>query len=129
MSEISQKTIATPTTHYGAGQPATLNFIIQRITAGLNVAFTLFFIYLVVSLAHSGADDMGAVLANPIVAIVTALLIISVALHMRIGMLEVIEDYVHDEKLNRLCLMLNWLFCIAIAVATIAALVKLVFWG
>jgi succinate dehydrogenase / fumarate reductase membrane anchor subunit len=129
MSQISQKTIATPTIHYGAGAPSTLNFIVQRLTGALNVAFTVFFVYLVVRLAKSSAAGMADLLSNPVVAIVTALMIISVALHMRIGMREVIEDYVHDEKLNSFCLLLNWAFCIVIALATLAALVKLVFWG
>ncbi|MDR3471801.1 MAG: succinate dehydrogenase, hydrophobic membrane anchor protein [Devosia sp.] len=129
MSELSQKTIATPTTHYGSGRAANWNFIVQRATGLLNVFFTLFFIWLVVRLAGAGVDAMGEMLANPIVALVTALMIISVALHMRIGMLEVIEDYVSDERLNRLALLANWAFCIVVAVVTLAALAKLVFWG
>jgi succinate dehydrogenase hydrophobic anchor subunit len=48
---------------------------------------------------------------------------------MRVGMGEVIEDYVHDEKLNRLCLALNWVVAAAIAIVTLGALAKLVFWG
>lgn len=123
------KAISTPTTHYGSGKAATRSFITQRITGALNIAFTLFFVWLVVRLAGSGADGMSDLLANPIVAVVVALMIISVTVHMRIGMREVIEDYVHDEKLNRLCLMLNTLFAVLVAVATLAALVKLVFWG
>ncbi|HTJ57523.1 MAG TPA: succinate dehydrogenase, hydrophobic membrane anchor protein [Devosiaceae bacterium] len=129
MSEISEKIIATPSTHYGAGKPSTWNFIVQRATGALNIAFALFFIYLVVRLARADAGTMSDLLSNPIVAIVTALMIISATMHMRIGMREVIEDYVHDEKLNRFCLMLNWLVAIAIAVVTLAALAKLVFWG
>ena len=129
MSEISQKTIANPATHYGAGRPSTWNFIVQRATGLLNIVFTIFFIWLVVRLAGADAGAMKALLGNPVVAIVTALMIISVALHMRIGMLEVIEDYVHDEKLNRLCLMLNWVVSVVIAVVTLGALFKLVFWG
>jgi succinate dehydrogenase / fumarate reductase, membrane anchor subunit len=129
MSELSQKTIATPTTHYGSGRAANWNFIVQRATGVLNIVFTVFFIWLVVRLAGSGVETMGELLSNPIVAIVTALMIVSVVLHMRIGMLEVIEDYVHDERLNRLSLLLNWVFSAVVAAATLAALAKLVFWG
>ena len=126
---INEKTIASPTTHYGAGKYASWNFIIQRATGALNIIFALFFIYLVVRLAGASEDTMGDLLSNPVVAVVTALLIVSVTMHMRIGMREVIEDYVHDEKLNRLCLMLNWAFAIAVALVTLAALGKIVFWG
>jgi succinate dehydrogenase / fumarate reductase membrane anchor subunit len=56
-------------------------------------------------------------------------MIISATIHMRIGMREVIEDYVHDEKLNRLCLLLNTVIAALVALAVLAALAKLVFWG
>lgn len=129
MSELSQKIIATPTTHYGSGNRGNWDFILQRATGLLNVFFTVFFIWLVVRLAGAGVEGMGELLSNPIVAIVVGLMIVSVALHMRIGMQEVIEDYVHDEGLNRLSLALNWAFCAIVAVVTLAALAKLVFWG
>ena len=123
------KAISTPSTHYGSGKAASRSFITQRVTGALNIVFTLFFVWLVVRLAGASANTMSDLIANPIVAVVVALMIISVAVHMRIGMREVIEDYVHDEKLNRLCLMLNTLFAALVALATLAALVKLVFWG
>jgi len=129
MQDISEKTIATPTTHYGSGKASTWNFVVQRATGALSVVFTLFFIYLVVRLARADVATMAALLGNPVVAIVTALMIIAVALHMRVGMREVIEDYIHDDKLNPLCLMLNWVFCALVAVVTLAALVKLIFRG
>ena len=121
MTDISQKTISTPATHYGAGRPSTWNFIVQRATGALNIVFTLFFIWIVVRLAGADAETMGELLGNPVVAVVAALMIISVALHMRVGMREVIEDYVHDEKLNRLCLALNWAVAVAIALLTLGA--------
>jgi succinate dehydrogenase / fumarate reductase membrane anchor subunit len=123
------KTIATPTTHYGAGKASTRSFVTQRITGALNAVFTLFFVWLVVRLAGASAAGMRDVISNPIVAVVVALMIVSVTMHMRIGMREVIEDYVHDEKLNRLCLLLNTLFATVVALLTLIALAKLVFWG
>jgi succinate dehydrogenase / fumarate reductase membrane anchor subunit len=126
---IPEKTIANPTTRYGTAKASSWRFIVQRVTAGLNVAFTLFLIWLVVRLAGADASTMGSLLANPIIALVTGLMILSTAVHMQIGMREVIEDYVHDDKLNRLCLLLNTLVSVVIALATLAALAKLVFWG
>ncbi|RUT29320.1 succinate dehydrogenase, hydrophobic membrane anchor protein [Arsenicitalea aurantiaca] len=130
MSErISKANIADPKTSFGSGRAATRHFMTQRLTAMANIAFTLFFVWMVVRLAGAERADMVAVLANPFVAIVTALLIVNVAVHMRIGMLEVIEDYVHDARLNRFCIMLNTFFAILVAGGTILALVKIVFWG
>ncbi len=126
---ITEKTIANPKTHYGSGKASTWRFIAQRATAVLNVVFTVFLIWLVVRLAGAGVDAMGDILANPIVAVVVALMIISATIHMRIGMREVIEDYVHGEAALKLSLMLNTLVCAVVALAALAALIKLAFWG
>jgi succinate dehydrogenase / fumarate reductase membrane anchor subunit len=123
------KTIANPKSRYGSGKAATRHFMVQRLTGALNVFFMLFFIWLVVRLAGADRAHMVAVIANPIVAILTALLLVSITVHMRIGMLEVIEDYVHDEKLNRLSLALNTGFAVLIAGIGILSIAKLVFWG
>ena len=44
---ISEKTIATPTTHYGKPSTATWRFIVQRATGLLNIFFTLYLIWVV----------------------------------------------------------------------------------
>ena len=129
MPRRDNEMIANPRTHYGAGRPSTWDFIVQRITGAINLVVTFFFIWLVVRLAGAGAGAMSDLLANPIVAVVAAILIISVTMHMRIGMFEVIEDYVHTPRLNRLCFVLNWAFAIIICLAVLISLAKLVFWG
>jgi succinate dehydrogenase / fumarate reductase membrane anchor subunit len=126
---LDQKTISTPSSRYGSGRAATWGFIAQRITGALGIVFTIFLIWMVVRLARADTERMGELLANPVVALVTALMIISTAIHMWIGMREVIEDYVHDPALNRLSLLANAAFSILIALVTLAALVKLVIWG
>jgi succinate dehydrogenase / fumarate reductase, membrane anchor subunit len=124
---IDKATIADPKTHYGHG--GTRHFIVQRITAGLNALFLFFFVWFTVRLAGADRADMLAVVKNPVVALLLALMILSVTLHMRIGMNEVIEDYVDDEKSNRLLRALNTLFAIFIAGATLAAIAKILFWS
>ena len=126
---IPLKTIATPTTHYGSRLAGTMSFIVQRTTGVLNIAFAVFFLWLVVRLARADVSEMGDLLSNPVVAVVTGLLIVSVTLHMRAGMREVIEDYVHEEKLNRLSLQLNTAFTVLVALVTLVALIKLIVWG
>ena len=126
---IDQRTIADPRSHYGSGKDATQSFKAQRITGGLNVLFLGFLVWLVVNLAGADRAAMVATVAQPIVAIVLGLLIVNVAVHMRIGMREVIEDYVHDPRLNRLSLGVNTIFALGIALVGIGSLVKIVFWG
>lgn len=125
---VPEKTIADPATRYGSARGASWDFIVQRVTGALGIVFTLFFIWVFVRLAGASVGEMAALLANPVVAVVMALLIISTALHMRIGMNEVIEDYVHGGA-NKPTVAANWIVAIVIAVATLAALVKIVFWG
>ena len=125
---IDKATIADPKTHYGhAG--GTRTFILQRVTGALNIAFLIFFVWFVVRLAGADRAAMIEVVRNPIVAIILCLLIINVCVHMRIGMLEVIEDYVSTERNNRLARVANTAFAIVVAVLTILSIAKIVFWS
>jgi succinate dehydrogenase / fumarate reductase membrane anchor subunit len=121
--------ISNPKTHYGSGKVATRHFFVQRVTGGLNVLFTLFFVWFVVRLAGAERADMVGVVRNPFVAIVLILLIVNVCIHMRIGMNEVIEDYINDHGQNRMLRGLNLLFAIVVAVVSVIAIGKIVFWG
>jgi succinate dehydrogenase / fumarate reductase membrane anchor subunit len=127
---IERSAIADPKTRYGSGKAATRHFIVQRITGALNVLFTLFFVWFVVRLAGAGRAEMVMVLHDhPMVAIALVLLIVNVCIHMRIGMNEVIEDYIPDHGQNVLLRRLNALFAIAVAAVTILAVAKIMFWG
>jgi len=120
---------ADPHRHYGNPKSATRHFIVQRLTGALSILFAIFFVWLVVRLAGSGRAEMVAVIANPVVAILTALLVLTVAVHMRIGMREIIDDYVGDPRLYSLSLALNTFFALAITLLAWIALAKIVFWG
>ena len=122
-------TIADPKTHYGSPQLATRHFMTQRITGALNVLFTVFFVWFVVNLAGADRAQMVGVVRNPFVAIVLALLIVNVCIHMRIGMNEVIEDYIDDHGMNVLWRRLNAAFAILVAAVTVLAVAKIAFWG
>jgi succinate dehydrogenase / fumarate reductase membrane anchor subunit len=126
---IDKATISDPTTHYGSPRQSTRHFMTQRITGMLNVLFTLFFVWFVVHLAGADRATMVGAIRNPFVAIVLCLLIINVCIHMRIGMNEVIEDYLDDEKTNHLAQTANLWFAILVAVVTVISVAKIVFWG
>ena len=72
--------------------------------------------------------DMVAVLGNAWIGLPLAALVVIVTVHMRNGMRDTLEDY-FAGSLYRLLMLLNTLFCILVAVAGVAALLKLVFWG
>lgn len=126
---IDKATIANPKTHYGSGKHATREFKTQRLTGMLNVLFTLFFVWLVVRLAGAERAEMVTVLRDhPAVAIGICLLIINVSVHMRIGMHEVIEDYLYEGQ-NKAANFANNVFAIVIPAVTILAVAKIMLWG
>jgi succinate dehydrogenase / fumarate reductase, membrane anchor subunit len=124
---IDRATIADPKTHYGKG--GTRTFITQRITGALNIVFLGFFIWFVVHLAGADRAAVLDTVRNPLVAIVLCLLIVNVCIHMRIGMLEVIEDYIGEERANRLARIANTVFAVAVAALTILSVAKILFWS
>jgi succinate dehydrogenase / fumarate reductase membrane anchor subunit len=126
---LDRRVIADPDSHYGDPKAATRSFKWQRLTAAANVFFLGFLVWLVVSLAGADRAALVATVANPIVALLLGLLIVNVCVHMRIGMREIVEDYVHDPRLNRLSLGANDIFTLGVALLALAALIKIVFWG
>ncbi len=88
----------------GSARRGTETFWLQRLTAVANVPLVIFLIVSIVS--HIGADygTVRAYLAQPLVAVAMLALVISASIHMRIGLKEIIEDYVHGEGASsRLC--------------------------
>lgn len=126
---IDKATISNPKTHYGDAHHATREFKTQRFTAMLNIVFTVFFIWLVVSLAGAGRAEMVETIRNPLVALGIVLLIVNVSVHMRIGMHEVIMDYIDEGPTNRLANTANTAFAILVPALTIIAVAKIAFWG
>jgi succinate dehydrogenase / fumarate reductase, membrane anchor subunit len=109
----------------GSSHSGTSDFWRQRLTG---VAMTLLIVpVIVIVLMLIGRNQAGAaqILGSPPIAIILALFIIASAWHMKIGMQVVIEDYVHNEKIKLASVMANNFFCIAVALASIYAILKL----
>ena len=94
-------------------------------TAVANVPLVIFLILSIVT--HIGADyeTIRAYLAQPVVAIAMLALVISAAIHMRIGLKEIIEDYVHGEGAKVVAILLATFFAAAVGLACTLALVKI----
>lgn len=122
------ETIADPKTHYGDGKASTRHFITQRLTGAINIAFLLLLLFVVVRLAGQDRADVVGLLGNWFVGIPFAGLIAIAAIHMRNGMRDTLEDYLAGS-LYRLAMLLNTLFCLAVALLGAGAVLKIVFWG
>jgi succinate dehydrogenase / fumarate reductase membrane anchor subunit len=113
----------------GSTRSGTEHFWRQRLTGAALVPLTIAFVIVVACLFGRSYEDARAILASPFVAVVLLLLIGSVAVHMRIGMQVVIEDYVHGEGLKVVLLAANTFFTVVIGVASAVAVLKLAFGG
>ena len=109
----------------GAAHRGTETFWRQRVTAIANVPLVIFLILSIVG--HIGAPyaQVKAYLAHPVVAVLLLALILSAAIHMRIGLKEIIEDYVHGEGCKLLAILAVTFFAGAIAIACTLAILKI----
>ena len=96
----------------------------QRLTAVANVPLVIFLILAIVTHIGASYEEVHAFLARPLVALAFAALILSAAVHMRIGLKEIIEDYVHGGA-KVVAILLATFFAVGVGLASILAIVKI----
>ncbi len=111
--------------HYGSAHEGTGHFWRQRLTGAANVPLTIGLVIVIAMAVGRPYDEVRALIGSPFVAALLVLLFVSVALHMRIGMQVIVEDYVHGEGAKVVLLGASTLFSIAVAAVAILAVVKL----
>ncbi len=109
----------------GASHSGTTDFWRQRLTAVAMVLLMVPVIMVVMMLLGRNQAGAAQILGSPLVAIIMLLFIIASAWHMKIGMQVVIEDYIHNEMAKLAAIMANNFFSIAVALASIYAILKL----
>jgi succinate dehydrogenase membrane anchor subunit len=121
----SMRTPLARVRNLGSSHSGTGDFWRQRVTA---VAMVLLIVpVVVVVMMLLGRNQAGAaqILGSPPIAIIMLLFIIASVWHMKIGMQVVIEDYIHSETVKIAAVMANNFFSIAVALASIYAILKL----
>lgn len=122
---MSMRTPLKAARNLGSAKEGADHFWKQRVTGVANVFLGLFLVWLVASLAGADHGAVKAALARPLISIALLALIVSGAIHMRLGMQTIIEDYVSSEGPKVVLLMLNTFFAAAIALASLFAILKL----
>ncbi|MFN7102051.1 MAG: succinate dehydrogenase, hydrophobic membrane anchor protein [Pseudorhizobium sp.] len=113
----------------GSARSGTDHFWKVRTTSIALIPLLLFYVgFLVMYVGRPYAEVVGA-LANPFVATINALTVIASIIHMRLGMEEVIQDYVHSETMKMVLIMLNGFFSLLIGGLCLIAVLKIAFAG
>ena len=99
----------------------------QRITALTNTVLMLAFVVIIANMAGRGYAGAVQIVANPFVSIILILALLSVTLHMRIGMQVVIEDYVHAQATKIAAVFANNVYAVLVAVACLYAVLRIGF--
>jgi succinate dehydrogenase membrane anchor subunit len=111
----------------GSAKTGTEEFWHQRLTAIAGIPLTIAGLVLVISLTGRSYPAVRQILASPLVAVLMILFVIAMAIHMKIGVQIVIEDYVYDKTQKLTLLVLNTFFAWAIGLACVFAVLKISF--
>jgi succinate dehydrogenase / fumarate reductase membrane anchor subunit len=111
----------------GAAHGGTDHFIRQRLTAIANGVLILFLVFVAIALSGRTYSEAVALVGAPWVAIPLALAIVSVCLHLKLGLQVIIEDYIHADGVRILLLILTTFFCLAVAATGLYAVLRILF--
>ncbi|MGF1650083.1 MAG: succinate dehydrogenase, hydrophobic membrane anchor protein [Hyphomicrobiaceae bacterium] len=111
----------------GSAKEGATHFWQQRVTAVANVVLACGLVWLVANIAGASHEEARQLIANPFVALMLLLLVLSGTFHMRLGMQVIIEDYIANDGTKIVFLLLNTFFSILIGLACSYAVLKISF--
>jgi succinate dehydrogenase / fumarate reductase membrane anchor subunit len=109
----------------GSAHSGTGHFWLQRLTAMANVPLTIYLVFLIATLSGRSHASVTATIGDPVVAILLLAAIFSIAVHMRIGMQVIIEDYVHEEGVKVTLIVLNTFFAVGVGLSAAFAVCRI----
>ncbi|MEX0589890.1 MAG: succinate dehydrogenase, hydrophobic membrane anchor protein [Xanthobacteraceae bacterium] len=111
----------------GPAHSGTGHFWLQRTTAIANVPLVIYFVFVIATLTGRSHAAVAATLGQPAVVILMLAAILSIIMHMRVGMQMIIEDYVHHEGTKVTLLLANTFFTIAVGLTATFAICRISF--
>ena len=109
----------------GSAKEGVHHFVIQRLTAVALVPLVLWVIWLSLRLLHADYLHARALVHDPVNATLLSAFVIALFWHAQLGVQVVIEDYVHTRWLEVASQVLVKFFCIAGALASTFAIVRI----
>ena len=113
----------------GSAKHGVGHFIVLRVSSIALAPLGLWALYSSLALSRTGFDGALAWLHAPLNAVLSILLAVATAVHMRIGMVEVVEDYIHKASTKAVLLLLNYFVCVLACVAAVFCILKIALIG
>lgn len=109
-------------------QKGTTTFVLQRASAVLLLPLAIWFLIAIVAHAGDSFEEMKTWLAKPWTSIPLAAFIVIGVFHGRIGLSEIIVDYIHSWMKDVL-IVASWIAALAIMAVTIWSVYQISFAG
>ncbi len=130
MSDNAPKHFRTPLARvrgHGAARSGTEDFWLQRMTSVAGIPLTIMAIIIGMLLLGRNQAAVAQILGSPLVAVIMLLFIVCTVIHMKIGMQEILVDYVPDESIKLTLLLANTFFCWVVGLIAVYSILKMSF--
>lgn len=111
--------------YLGSAHGGTQDFWRQRLTGAAGLVLALLAAGIIAAAAGRPYPEAAHIVGSPLAAAVFVLLFLVIAVHMRIGMQIIVEDYITAPGLKVVLLAANTFFAYAVAAVAIVAALKL----
>ncbi|MEN9848880.1 MAG: succinate dehydrogenase, hydrophobic rane anchor protein [Pseudomonadota bacterium] len=113
----------------GSARDGTDHYIAQRLTAIALVPLLLWFVFSLAAVAGQDFQHVHAWVRSPFNSIALILLSIVLIYHAHIGLHEVVEDYLHEDVVKTIAMVLMKFLAITLIVTAIVAVLRIVLGG
>ena len=101
---------------------ASRKWLFQRISALITAPLIIWFLVSLISLSTRDYNSVINFYSNPLFLFLTMILLITGFFHAKIGLNEIYEDYIQDEKIKNVANFLTFLLIIIVPLITIILL-------